>query len=300
MSVFQGTAAEIENNKNKVSKIDKNANNIQYPSAKAVFDFTEGSFKFSGSVSNVNMLPDSADIGEVYSVGSAKNFYNGTISQLTGTGAYLIPPLVTSFDVYAKTDNYVCGGNSYLYLVANEPQGNGIEISNFEGQNTLYLHFEIADSVATVTGERIYSEGETWEERHAVNQTINLPSEYSEMGFWLASEEVETEDGLRFSGPGLSVLRVTESVDSIATLYVYDGSTWLPLNQGAIKIDQTYNPESENAQSGKAVAEALKTVSVDLSDYYTKNEIDNQIGDIETALDSIISIQNSLIGGENL
>lgn len=27
------------------------------------------------------------------------------------------------------------------------------------------------------------------------------------------------------------------------------------------------------------------------------NEIDNQIGDIETALDSIISIQNTLIGG---
>ena len=45
-------------------------------------------------------------------------------------------------------------------------------------------------------------------------------------------------------------------------------------------IDQTYNPESENAQSGKAVAEAL--------------------GNIETALDNIIAIQNSLIGGGNV
>ena len=210
-------------------------------------------FRFIGGLENKAQLPDSADIGEVYSVGGAKNFYNGTISQLTGTDAFLISPLVTSFDVYAKTDNYVCGGNSYLYLFANEPQGNGIEISNFEGQNTLYLHFEIADSVATVIGERIYSEGETWEERHTVNQTINLPSEYSEMGFWLASEEVETEDGLRFSGPGLSVLRVTESVDSIATLYVYSGEDWLP-----------FSPVSE---------------------------------DIEAALDAIIAIQESLIGG---
>lgn len=42
-------------------------------------------------------------------------------------------------------------------------------------------------------------------------------------------------------------------------------------------VDQTYNPTSENAQSGIAVAEA--------------------IGDIETALDSIIEIQNQLIGG---
>ena len=41
--------------------------------------------------------------------------------------------------------------------------------------------------------------------------------------------------------------------------------------------DQTYNPESENAQSGKAVAEA--------------------IGNIENAIDNIIVIQNSLIGG---
>lgn len=65
-------------------------------------------------------------------------------------------------------------------------------------------------------------------------------------------------------------------------------------------VDQEFNPESKNAQSGKAVAEALKTVNVDLSNYYTKDEIDNQIGAIETALDNIIAIQNSLIGGGNV
>ena len=69
--------------------------------------------------------------------------------------------------------------------------------------------------------------------------------------------------------------------------------------------DQTYNPESANAQSGKAVAEAIANIDVsgggsaDLSNYYTKPEIDNQIGDIETALNNIIAIQNSLIGGSN-
>lgn len=50
-------------------------------------------------------------------------------------------------------------------------------------------------------------------------------------------------------------------------------------------VDQTYNPESENAQSGKAVAEAI-------------NEINTQLGDIDTALDNIIAIQESYIGGE--
>ena len=48
--------------------------------------------------------------------------------------------------------------------------------------------------------------------------------------------------------------------------------------------DQTYNPQSENAQSGIAVAEA----------------INESVGDIETALDNIIAIQNSLIGGDGL
>ncbi|MEE1197556.1 MAG: hypothetical protein U0K54_00170 [Acutalibacteraceae bacterium] len=46
-----------------------------------------------------------------------------------------------------------------------------------------------------------------------------------------------------------------------------------------VVIDQAYSPTSENAQSGKAVAEA--------------------IGDIETALDNIIEIQRELIGGDS-
>ena len=48
--------------------------------------------------------------------------------------------------------------------------------------------------------------------------------------------------------------------------------------------EQTYNPKSQNAQSGLALAEALKP-------------IEDNIGDIESALDKIIEIQNELIGG---
>lgn len=48
-------------------------------------------------------------------------------------------------------------------------------------------------------------------------------------------------------------------------------------------IDQVYSPTSENAQSGKAVAEAITQV----------------VGDIETALDNIIAIQRELIGGDS-
>lgn len=51
-------------------------------------------------------------------------------------------------------------------------------------------------------------------------------------------------------------------------------------------VDQNYNPKSENAQSGKALASALAPIETD-------------IGDINTALDNIIEIQNLLIGGDN-
>ena len=53
-------------------------------------------------------------------------------------------------------------------------------------------------------------------------------------------------------------------------------------------IDQTYTPESTNAQSGKAVAEAVTEA---------KNYTDTKIGSIDTALDNIIALQNSYIGG---
>ena len=33
--------------------------------------------------------------------------------------------------------------------------------------------------------------------------------------------------------------------------------------------------------------------------FYKKNEVEDALGDIETALDSIIAIQNTLIGGES-
>ena len=52
--------------------------------------------------------------------------------------------------------------------------------------------------------------------------------------------------------------------------------------------------------------ENLETSDVDLSNYYTKNEvyskeeINEQVGDIEAALDGIITLQENLIGGDTV
>lgn len=53
----------------------------------------------------------------------------------------------------------------------------------------------------------------------------------------------------------------------------------------------------EDKQNGvdDVLAEDINSIAHAVMDL--DNEIDNQIGDIETALDSIISIQNTLIGG---
>ena len=64
-------------------------------------------------------------------------------------------------------------------------------------------------------------------------------------------------------------------------------STMVTTEGLSVEVDQTFNPNSENAQSGKAVAEALATVKVDLSGYYTKEETDAIVGDIETLLGGI-------------
>lgn len=261
MSVFQGTAADIENNKNKVSKIDKNANNIHYPSAKAVFDFTEGSFKFSGSVSNVNMLPKEAIKGEIYKVGTKPEIYNNPIVHNDSSGDTQIVVIeqvngLTSFDVYAKTDDYSANGYSYLEVLSVEPQNPRLPIWNFEGTVEYFLHYEVANGSVTVTGKRIINDGTEQETVENINETAELTSGVVEALIFSSVYEGT------YYGCGLSELVISSGEVSAETtkLYVFDGNVWLPLSS-----------------SGSG-----------------------DVGDIEAALDKIIEIQNSLIGGENL
>lgn len=69
------------------------------------------------------------------------------------------------------------------------------------------------------------------------------------------------------------------------------------VNGARTPIDQNYNPESSNPQSGKAVAEAIANVSgggTDLSNYYTKAQIDNMefitVADIDAICNMTIEV----------
>jgi hypothetical protein len=113
---------------------------------------------------------------------------------------------------------------------------------------------------------------------------------------------------------------------------IYGSTTTTPIKPDLFTttVDQTYKPNSENAQSGIAVAEAIESkidqtfimgstnaqsgealaemytmltndfiqADIDLWNVIVKVYVDGKVGDIETALDGIISIQNSLIGGD--
>ena len=92
-------------------------------------------------------------------------------------------------------------------------------------------------------------------------------------------------------GVGISDIFKTSTVGNVDTytIFLTDGTTkTFTVTNGIENIDQTYSPTSENAQSGIAVAEAV----VEAKDY-----TDTKIGDIDTALDNIIAMQNSYIGG---
>lgn len=94
-------------------------------------------------------------------------------------------------------------------------------------------------------------------------------------------------------GVGISDIFKTSTVGNVDTytIFLTDGTIkTFTVTNGIENIDQTYSPTSENAQSGIAVAEAV----VEAKDY-----TDTKIGDIDTALDNIISLQNSYIGGNS-
>lgn len=77
-----------------------------------------------------------------------------------------------------------------------------------------------------------------------------------------------------------------KSAYEIAVMHGFEGTEEEWLASLKSKTDLTYDPTSENAQSGKAVAQAIE------------ENITAVLGDIETELGEIEALQNSYIGGE--
>jgi chemotaxis protein histidine kinase CheA len=134
------------------------------------------------------------------------------------------------------------------------------------------------------------------------------------------------------STTGASVKDIQIEYGDTATGYEpYNGTTYTPAADGTceivslsptmtlftdtegVTIDLEYNQDTtkalENVKSDlreldNTVAEIILNGGgggdTPISNYYTKDEIDEKLGDIETALDNIIAIQETLIGGDSV
>lgn len=65
------------------------------------------------------------------------------------------------------------------------------------------------------------------------------------------------------------------------------------------KIEVYKNMTDSDYEGPGFVFEKIGSTEINMDNYYTKSEINEQIGDIEAALDNIIAIQDSLIGGDS-
>ena len=91
-----------------------------------------------------------------------------------------------------------------------------------------------------------------------------------------------------YLGEGISDTIRNTTVNGTKVLTDENYSAYINKEMSQPVIDIEYEPTSRSPQSGIAVAAAV----VEAKDY-----TDTKIGDIDTALDNIISLQNSYIGG---
>ena len=84
--------------------------------------------------------------------------------------------------------------------------------------------------------------------------------------------------------------------------YPYVGDSTYPEHSFYISDDRLVNDLKKygGVQIGIYEISMLETQKVDLTEYPTKEEVNAELGNIDTALDSIIAIQNTLIGGDSV
>jgi hypothetical protein len=66
------------------------------------------------------------------------------------------------------------------------------------------------------------------------------------------------------------------------------------------KIEVYKNMTDSDYEGPDFVFEKIGSTEINMNNYYTKEEVDKIIGNIEISLNNIIAIQNSLIGGESV
>lgn len=306
MALFNGPASAIEDNRLKVQVIDENGTEVQYPSAKATYEaikqlqsYTNNNFanalkgNVSGNVvvlNDVSPLPHNVkvqlDNGESVT-GCSKNLFkivgntvSGVTVNLNKNGEVVLNGTATQSNNFVTTA-YIEGGTYTLSSKADKiPTSAGqafISVYNIENKTTNAV---------------IYNS-------EASDKKITTELQSGEYQFRIRIESGVTYDNYTF--------RPQLELGNVATEYepYIEPKTYTADENGELAIPSIYPTMRLIADEGVTItAEYNRDINKtefgempNLDNYYTKNEIDGLVGDIETALDNIIAMQNSYIGG---
>lgn len=154
----------------------------------------------------------------------------------------------------------------------------GWAASYFGYSSTAYLNdcSFILDTKGDTSDGIAIKQGDTTEPTYVYMSNCELPKLRCDSGQYV------------YLGEGISDTIRNTTVNGTKVLTDKNYSTYINKEMSQPVIDIEYEPTSRSPQSGIAVAEAV----VEAKDY-----TDTKIGDIDTALDNIIALQNSYIGG---
>ena len=181
------------------------------------------------------------------------------------------------------------GTNGFLYAENCEfhrsicPDGytpTGWAASYFGYSSTAYLNdcSFILDTEGDTSDGIAIKQGDTTEPTYVYMSNSELPKLRCDSGQYV------------YLGEGISDTIKNATVNGTKILTDENYSTYINKEMSQPVVDIEYEPTSRSPQSGIAVAEAV----VKAKDY-----TDTKIGDIDTALDNIIVLQNSYIGGNS-
>lgn len=306
MALFNGPASAIEDNRLKVQVIDENSTEVQYPSAKATYEATKQLQSYAnnnfanalkGNASgNVVALKDVSPVQHDINVQldnsvsvkvCGKNLFkivsntvSGVSVSLNKNGEAVLNGTATQSNNFVTTA-YIEGGTYTLSSKADKIPTSArqafISVYNIADKttNAVIYNYEASDKKATTelaSGEyqfRIRIEGGVTYDNYTFRPQLELGNVATEYEPYIEPTTYTADENGRLTLPSMYP-SMTIVADSDTTMSV------------------EYNRDINKSEFGG---------TADLDNYYTKNEIDGLVGDIETALDNIIAMQNSYIGG---
>lgn len=296
MALFNGPASAIEDNRLKVQIVDENSTEVQYPSAKATYEATKQIQSYANN-NFANALKGNAS-GNVVALKDVSPLPHDVKVQLDNGE----PVTVCSKNLFKIVGNTVSGvtvnlnKNGEVVLNGTATQSNNLITTAYIEGGTYTLSSK-ADKIPTSAGAALISVYNIADK--AVNAVIyNYEASDKKVTTELASGEyqfrIRIEGGVTYDN---YTFRPQLELGNVATEYepYIEPKTYTADENGKLTVPSIYPTMRIVADEGVTITveynrdinKAEFGGTADLNNYYTKNEIDGLVGDIETLLGGI-------------